>query len=149
MKTLKSNLKQLHFRFVDNGIKRSKIEGSGDAYEVFKQVFNPDTVEVFETMWAIFLNRANYTIGYQKISDGGVSGTVCDPKLIYSAALEVGASGLILAHNHPSGNLKASSQDLALTKKIKEAGSVLEIQLLDHLIITANTYTSFSDEAML
>ena len=97
----------------------------------------------------LYLNRANRVIKKKKISEGGVSGTVADPKIIYKSALENLASGIIVVHNHPSGNLTASQQDIALTKKLKEGAKALEIQLLDHLIIAGNTYFSFADEGML
>ena len=102
-----------------------------------------------EEFWAVYLNRANRVILQKKISEGGVSGTVADPKIIYKSALEHLASGIIVVHNHPSGNLTASQQDIALTKKLKEGAKALEIQLLDHLIIAGNTYLSFADEGIL
>jgi len=97
----------------------------------------------------LLLNRANRVTKKKRISEGGVSGTVADPKIIYKMALEELARGLIVAHNHPSGNLQASQSDLDLTKKLKEAGKFLEIQLLDHIIIANQKYLSFADEGML
>ena len=97
----------------------------------------------------MLLNRANKTIGYAKISQGGVSGTVVDVKLIAKYAVESLASGVILAHNHPSGNLTPSHQDIALTRKVKEALTLLDSQLLDHVILSADGYKSFADEGIL
>ncbi|MDZ7650383.1 MAG: JAB domain-containing protein [Cytophagales bacterium] len=94
-------------------------------------------------------NRANKVLGIFELSTGGVSGTVADPKLIFAAALKGAASGMILAHNHPSGNLQPSQADLDLTKKIREAGKLLEIQLLDHVIVTSEGYYSFADEGLI
>jgi DNA repair protein RadC len=102
-----------------------------------------------EEFWIVLLNRANRVIKKHQISQGGVAGTVADPKIIFKTALEELASGIILAHNHPSGNLTASQADIDLTKKLKEAGKLLEIQVLDHLIIAGQKYFSFADEGML
>jgi DNA repair protein RadC len=95
------------------------------------------------------MNRANRVIKKKRVSEGGVSGTVADPKIIFKLALEELASGIIVAHNHPSGNLQASQSDIDLTKKLKEAGKFLEIQLLDHIIIANQKYLSFADEGMI
>lgn len=96
----------------------------------------------------MFTNRANKVLGIYEVSTGGIAGTVADPKLIFVAALKVGASGVILSHNHPSGNLTASQADIELTRKIKEGGRLLEIQLLDHVILTSEGYFSFADEGL-
>ena len=95
------------------------------------------------------MNRANRLIKKHQISLGGVAGTVADPKIIFKLAIEDLASGIILAHNHPSGNLTASQADIDLTRKIREAGKLLEIQVLDHLIVAGQKYFSFADEGML
>jgi DNA repair protein RadC len=102
-----------------------------------------------EEFWVLLLNRANKLIRKKRISEGGVSGTVADPKIIFKLALEELASGIIVIHNHPSGNLTASQSDIDLTRKLKEAGKFLEIQLLDHLIVAGQKYFSFADEGML
>ncbi|MCU0338038.1 MAG: JAB domain-containing protein [Sediminibacterium sp.] len=102
-----------------------------------------------ERMFAVFTNRKNMITGYSELSAGGISGTVCDAKLLFQKALLANASGFILAHCHPSGNNKPSVADIDLTKRIKKAGEVLTIQLLDHLILTENTYLSFADEGLL
>jgi DNA repair protein RadC len=102
-----------------------------------------------EEFWILLLNRAHRIIKKKRVSEGGVSGTVADPKVIYKIALEDLASGVIVAHNHPSGNLQPSQSDIDLTKKLKEAGKFLEVQLLDHLIVAGNKYYSFADEGIL
>jgi DNA repair protein RadC len=102
-----------------------------------------------EEFWVIMLNRANRLLKKHQISLGGVHGTVADPKIIFKTALESLASGIIVAHNHPSGNLTPSQQDIDLTKKLKEAGKLLEIQLLDHVIIASKNYFSFADEGLM
>jgi DNA repair protein RadC len=125
---------------------KPKIGSSQDAFNLIKGSLMDLHHEEF---WVVYLNRANRVILKKKISEGGVSGTVADPKIIYKSALENLASGIIVVHNHPSGNLTASQQDIVLTKKLKEGAKALEIQLLDHLIIAGNTYFSFADEGML
>ena len=88
-------------------------------------------------------------IGIFEVSSGSATGTIADPKLIFAAAIKANACGVIVAHNHPSGALKPSGADIELTKKIKQAGTFLEIQILDHLIITSEGYYSFADEGMM
>lgn len=125
---------------------KPKITSSKDAYDLLKG----DMMDLpKEEFWVLLLNRANRVAKKKRVSEGGVSGTVADPKIIYKMALEELASGIIVAHNHPSGNLQASQSDLDLTKKLKEAGKFLEIQLLDHIIIANQKYLSFADEGMM
>lgn len=102
-----------------------------------------------EEFWIILLGRASRVLGKELISKGGLAGTVADPKIIFHTALQHQASGIILVHNHPSGNLKPSHQDISLTKNISAAGKMLDIQIFDHLIITDNGYFSFGDEGLL
>lgn len=128
---------------------RPKITSSRDAHEVLKRVWNDSVIELCEQFKVIFTNRANKVLGIFEVSTGGIAGTVADPKLIFVAALKAGATGLILSHNHPSGNLTPSHADIELTKKIKEGGRLLEIQVLDHIIITSESYYSFADEGLL
>lgn len=128
---------------------RPKITSSRDAHEVLKRVWNDSVIELCEQFKVIFTNRANKVLGVFEVSTGGIAGTVADPKLIFVAALKAGATGLILSHNHPSGNLTPSHADIELTKKIKEGGRLLEIQVLDHIIITSESYYSFADEGLL
>ncbi|HPI81373.1 MAG TPA: DNA repair protein RadC [Cyclobacteriaceae bacterium] len=125
---------------------RPKVASSNEAYELVKG----DLMDLaHEEFWVLLLNRANRLIKKKRISEGGVSGTVADPKIIFKLALEELASGIIVAHNHPSGNLVASQTDIALTKRLKEAGKVMEVQLLDHLIVAGPKYLSFADEGMI
>jgi len=102
-----------------------------------------------EQFWVILLNRANRILKKEQISSGGVSGTVADPKIIFKAALDQYASSIILVHNHPSGNLKPSQADIDLTNKMKAAGKLLEIPVLDHIIFGDEGYFSFADEVLL
>ena len=123
-----------------------KVNSSLDAFRIMQQVFIDLPHEEF---WVLLLNRSNKVIGKQVISKGGVTGTIADPKLIFKAALEQLAPSIILLHNHPSGNLKPSEADIALTKRIKQSGILLEIAVIDHLIITNSAYFSFADEGMM
>lgn len=125
---------------------KPKITSSHSAYQ---QISSHLLDLPHEEFWVILLNRANRVVKKVQISQGGVAGTVADPKLIFKVALEYLASGLILAHNHPSGNLTASHADIELTKKIREGGKLLEIQLLDHIIVAGQKYFSFADEGLL
>ncbi|MEP2772837.1 MAG: DNA repair protein RadC [Fulvivirga sp.] len=127
-------------------LKKPKITSSTDVYEHMKAHLLDLSHEEF---WVILLNRANKIIKCQQVSSGGVSGTVADPKMIFKIALDELSSSIILVHNHPSGNLKPSQADIMLTKKLKEAGKVLEIPVLDHLIFTDENYFSFADENMM
>ena len=125
---------------------KPKINSSKDAFDLLKGEMMDLPKEEF---WVLLMNRANRVIKKKRVSEGGVSGTVADPKIIFKLALEELASGIIVAHNHPSGNLQASQSDIDLTRKLKEAGKFLEIQLLDHLIIANQKYLSFADEGMI
>ncbi|MCU0468360.1 MAG: DNA repair protein RadC [Arcicella sp.] len=125
---------------------RTRITCSRDAYEVLK----PHLLDLpHEEFWILLLNRANQVMKCERISSGGVSGTVADPKMIFKTALENLSSAIILSHNHPSGNLTPSEADKNLTKRLREAGTYLEIPVLDHVIFTDNGYLSFADEGLL
>ena len=128
---------------------RPQINSSKDAYEVLLKCWDEGKIEFVEQFAILLLNRANKVLGVYKVSSGGVTGTVADPKQIFTAALKANACGLVLSHNHPSGNLKPSRQDEQLTSKIKEAGSFLDIKVLDHIIVTSEAYYSFADEGLL
>ncbi|BDD10749.1 DNA repair protein RadC [Fulvitalea axinellae] len=127
-------------------VRRLKIACSQDAFECLR----PDLMDLaHEEFWVLLLNRANGVLRKRKVSEGGISGTVADPKRIFKMALNIQASAVILAHNHPSGQLKASDADIRLTKKVKQAGEFLEIPVLDHIIYTDNGYLSFADKGLL
>ena len=128
---------------------RPKINDSKDAYELLKENWDASKIEFVEQFKAVFLNRANKVLGILEVSTGGVSGTVADPKVIFVAAIKANASSFLVAHNHPSGNLSPSQADIDLTKKLRDGGKLLEIQLLDHLIVTVEGYYSFADEGAL
>lgn len=122
------------------------VKSSRDAFNMLHPLMSDLKKEEF---WVLLLNRGNKVIHRFRLSEGGVSGTVVDPKFIFKIALEYLASSLIISHNHPSGLTKPSQADKDLTKKLKEGGKLLEIQVLDHLIIADNSYLSFADEGMM
>jgi DNA repair protein RadC len=125
-----------------------KVITSKDAEKCFREVWS-NKMEYVEEIYALLLNRANRALGFSRISIGGTTGTVVDTKVIFQTALKANSHSLILCHNHPSGNLKPSDADIKITKAIKEAGRIMEIPLLDHLIITDEGYYSFADEGIL
>jgi DNA repair protein RadC len=129
-----------------------------DAEEVVQIRCSKDVADIFhplladlqyEEFWVLFLNRSNKIIGRMKLSQGGISGTVTDVRMVMKKAIEYLASGIIVCHNHPSGNLNPSESDSKITKKIKDAGELLDIQMLDHLIISDRDYYSFADNGLL
>lgn len=122
-----------------------KITASADAYRIIRPELDDLQHEEFYIM---LLNRSNIVTKKEQVSRGGMNSTVVDPKIVFKIALSNGASGIILAHNHPSGGIKPSEQDIRLTKKLKEGADVLDVALLDHIIVGANTYFSFADEGL-
>ncbi|MDB4443261.1 JAB domain-containing protein [Saprospiraceae bacterium] len=126
-----------------------KITTSEKAFDVLLQLWDQNILELQEEFKLLLLNRSNNVLGIYNMSKGGVSGTIVDLKIIFATALKCVASSIVLAHNHPSGNISPSSHDIELTKKIKEAGELLDIKVLDHIIVTKNGYYSFADHGML
>lgn len=120
------------------------VSSSDQAYEVLSADWKD--LRRIESFKILLLNQANKLLGISTVSKGGVSGTVADVRVIFQAALKANASSVILSHNHPSGNLKASQQDILLTKKIKEGGKLLDIAVLDHLIVTDVGFSSLADD---
>lgn len=128
------------------GMSRTEITSSRSAFEAMDDLM---CGLVHEEFWVLLLNRSNRIIERINISKGGVSGTVVDVKIIFKVALEKLASALILFHNHPSGSLKPSEADVRLTKRMKDAGKIMDIPILDHLIVSDSKYFSFADEGLL
>ncbi len=129
---------------------RPQVKTSRDAFEIFLEHWDLDSIEHVEEFKLILLTRSNKVLGIASISKGGISGTVTDVRIILQYAIKANASGLIICHNHPSGNLQPSESDTAITKKIKESASVMDIQLLDHLIIVPEgEYYSMADNGSL
>ena len=142
------NAKLYELKKVQTKFPRKKITSSQDGYDFIRQFFGDD-IEIYESFFILLLDRANNTLGYAKISQGGIVGTVVDVKLIAKYAVESLASGIVLAHNHPSGNLLSSREDISVTKKIVNALSFLDVIVLDHLILTTEGYHSFADNGEL
>ena len=139
---------EISYSPVVKSAERITISSSADADKVFRRIWC-QPIELRECFYALFLNRANKVLGYFLVSVGGITGTVVDPRCVYQAALKASATEILLAHNHPSGNLQPSDADIQITRKLKDAGQLLEINLLDHLILMPEGYTSFADEGML
>ena len=122
------------------------VSSSKDAYNAIASMISDLPHEEF---WMLLLNRANKIIGRERISSGGIAGTVVDSKIVFKKAIDQLACGIILCHNHPSGSLRPSDADIDLTRKLKIAGQSLDVAVLDHLIISSTGYYSFADEGML
>ncbi|MBN1185166.1 MAG: JAB domain-containing protein [Bacteroidales bacterium] len=128
---------------------RPQVKTSKDAFELFMEHWDLDSIEHVEEFKLMLLTRSNKVLGIASISRGGINGTVTDVRIILQYAIKSNASGIIVAHNHPSGNLQPSESDLNLTRKIKESGLIMDVQLLDHLIITPEgNYYSFADNGL-
>lgn len=140
---------EISVSYSTEGKSKVRIGGSDSAYKLFMSCWSKSLIELQEEFKVLLLNRANRVLGIYPMSKGGVSGTFVDAKLVFSVALKCNASALILAHNHPSGNLTASESDKYLTKKLKTAGEYLDIKVLDHLILTQGGYFSFADEGIM
>jgi len=125
---------------------RPMVRSSQDAYQALAHLVADLQHEEF---WVLLLNRANRIIGREQISAGGMASTVVDPKIVFQRALEGKACGIIMCHNHPSGNLQPSQADIALTKSLRKAGEILDIHVMDHLIIAEKGYYSFVDQGMM
>ncbi len=130
----------------EEAIDRKKINSSASVFEIMQPVIGELPHEEF---WIIYLNNSNKIIQKKQLSKGGITGTLVDVRLVLKNALEVGATGIILVHNHPSGTLKPSEADKQITKKLKKAGVSLDIKVLDHVIVTEKAYFSFADENIL
>ena len=128
---------------------RSKIYSSEDAYKVLLPTYKEGTICYKEYFKVLFLNQANQVLGYTLISEGGITETSVDVRIILQAALLTNSVALVLAHNHPSGNMKPSRQDMEITKQVKEAARLMRITVTDHLILTDEGYYSFADEGQL
>ena len=128
---------------------RLKVTKPLEVYKAFLTSWDKDKLQLVEQFKVMLLNPANHVMGIVEISSGGIAGTVVDPRLIFGTALKAAATRIILAHNHPTGNLTPSDLDKRLTRNIKSGADILDINLLDHMIITAHGYSSFSDMGLL
>lgn len=140
---------QLIYKTKVKASERPFISSSKSVYQLALQFWNPDTIEFFEQFKILLLNQSNRVLGMYEVSSGGIAGTSVDLRMIFAAALKANAVSLIMIHNHPSGQVKPSEADKQITRKIREAGRIMDITLVDHLIITPETYYSFVDEGTL
>lgn len=130
----------------EEALHQKKIESSHSVFDLMQPIIGELPHEEF---WIVYLNNSNKVIHKNQLSKGGITGTLVDVRLVMKTAIEVGATGIILAHNHPSGTLKPSEADKQITKKLKTAAESLDIKVLDHLIITEKAYFSFADEGLI
>lgn len=126
-----------------------KIVSSQSASDCIREIFPSEQICYREHMYVLYLDNSNNILGYQLLSVGGITGTLADIRIILQGALLINAVGLILFHNHPSGNLTPSNADILLTQKVEKACKTIDIKLLDHIIITENSYYSFADNGEL
>lgn len=142
------NIKLYELKKIQTEFPQVLIRESNESYGFIKQFYGDD-IDIYESFFILLLNRANQTIGYAKISQGGITGTYVDIKIIAKYAVESLASAVILAHNHPSGNTTPSQADKNSTETIKKGLKILDIEVLDHIILTSDSYYSFADNFIL
>lgn len=128
---------------------RIQIKSSATAYEILLASWDQNRLELVEQFKVLLLDQKNNCLGVSAIASGGMSACLADPKIIFATALKARATGIILAHNHPSGNLQPSEPDKTLTRKLRDGGKLLDIAVLDHLIVTPHGYRSFADEGLM
>jgi DNA repair protein RadC len=145
---MKNIISEIELKYSPNLLKhdRIKISNSKTAFEAFLSSWDFDTIELLEEFKVLLLNRANEVLGIHNLSKGGMTATLVDLKLLFAVVLKSASSNIILAHNHPSGNLEPSGSDKNLFKKVKAASQLLDINVLDNMIITKDSYYSFVDE---
>lgn len=142
-------VKLVYLPVPNNGVRKAKIKSAKDAADYFRFIYDAGTIELHEDFFLLLLNRANNTMGWAHISMGGKAGTVVDVDMIFRYAILSNASFIIISHNHPSGNVMPSEQDKNVTRRIADAGKILGIQLVDHIILTADSYYSFGEEGLI
>jgi DNA repair protein RadC len=137
MKTLQNNISEVRlvYRTEVKASDKQQVKCSKDAFDIFMENWDLDSIEHIEEFKLMLMTRSNKVLGIASISKGGISGTVTDVRIILQYAIEANASGIIICHNHPGGNIQPSESDLKITRKIKDSGIPMDIQLLDHLII--------------
>lgn len=140
---------EVELSYKSNVRNKQKIATASDAYNMLRPTFREGTISYKEYFKVLFLNQGHEALGYTLISEGGITETTVDVRIVLQAALLTNATSLILAHNHPSGNLRASKQDIALTEHIRKAAQIMQITVLDHIILTDGNYLSFAEEGLL
>lgn len=149
MKTYNSICPEIKLRKPSGEVLKAKIQSSQNAADYFRAIFDESTLEIREESLVIYMNNASNTVGWFRVSVGGLCSTVVDVRLILKQALQCNAVAMILAHNHPSGVLKASQQDIAITNKLKQAAALFDINLIDHIILTADTHYSLMENGLM
>lgn len=144
-----NTIAEIKISYTNRNLIEQKITTSEKAFEVLTKIWDQGLIQLQEEFKMLLLDRNNNLLGFYSLSKGGISGTVVDLKLLFAVALKSKASAILLAHNHPSGNLKASNEDIELNKRIKSAAKFLDIHFLDHLIISSKGFSSFSDEGLM
>ena len=144
-----NELAEIQVYYATQNTQKEKINSVQIACEFLLNSWDRGTLELQEEFKVILLNRANEALGIYSLSKGGITGTVVDVRLLFAVALKCNACGIIISHNHPSGNTEPSDADISLTKKIKKCSDLLDITLIDHLIISKVAFYSFSNERML
>lgn len=145
---MEKKIKLYELKKLQTDFPAASILSSKDASDFIRQFYSDD-IEIFESSFILLMNRARKTIGYAKISQGGITGTVVDLRLIAKYAVDSLATQVILAHNHPSGNLKPSEQDIDITRKAKQGLALLDITVDDHIILTKDGYLSLLEEGLM
>ncbi len=125
------------------------ILSADDAVAVFRECMDPRKMDLQESFWVLYLNQANGLLGVSKTGEGNTTGVLVNIKAVFQIALKLNASGMLLAHNHPSGSLKISEMDKKVTRKIQRLSKIMEITLVDHIILTSESYTSFQIERII
>ena len=140
---------KLTYRTKQKASERPQINNSKTIYELLLKCFDADTIELKESFKVLLLNNGNRVLGLLNVSEGGITGTIVDARLIMQSVILSNATRIVMAHNHPSGNLTPSVQDTFITNRIKQACNLMDIEMLDHLIITPENFYSFADEGLL
>ena len=143
-----TKIDRLELKRIQEDFPKMKITSSEDAYKYIKQFYSDD-ISIYESFFILLLNKSNTTIGYAKISQGGICGTVVDVRIIAKYAIESLSSSIILAHNHPSENIMPSDADKHITTKIKNTLNIFDVNVFDHIILTENNYFSFADNYLI
>ncbi len=146
---MQNELAEIQVSYSTKNLNKIKIKSVDIAAQVLRNAWNNDIIELQEEFKVLLLNRSSETLGIYSLSKGGITGTIVNIRLLFAVALKCNSTAFIIAHNHPSGKLQASESDLDLTRKIKKCSEFLDIDLLDHLIITKNGFYSFATEGKL
>lgn len=144
-----NKISEIKVSYSTPNIKKIKITNSQESYKLIYACWSKHTIELQEEFKVLLLNNSSKVLGIYSCSRGSVTGTLVDAKLVFSVAIKCNASAIILAHNHPSGNLEPSQADKSLTAKLTKAGSYLDVKILDHLIVTKEGYFSFADKGLM